>query len=238
MNIPLPIRNLANTDRKLLDLVLDSGFDFRQVVTKAPNAHPAQQSLVAFLLWFGQPHIKEATEILLSLFHRLEHFCATARQARARVVLEKSLTLIHSITPSSIPDHPDPIQAEKARREAHALARESRLIAARLTPASALKNPDAPIRPKNSPSSTTSRARQPAPSSSPASSCATSSRAASSPNLAHPHPAPDAATPPTSPTHTGNPDLAQSTFTTRDIDLGPNLTALFRQDESLSHASA
>lgn len=224
MNIPLPIRNLANTDRKLLDLVLDSGFDFRQVVTKAPNAHPAQQSLMSFLLWFGQPHIKEATEILLSLFHRIEHLCATARQARARVVLEKSLTLIHSITPSSIPDHPDPIQAEKARREAHALARESRLIAARLTPASALKNPDVPARPKTSPPSTASRASHPAPSSS----------AASTANLARSNPAPDAASRPTQP---GNPDLAHTTMPTRSIDLGPNLTALFKKEEALSHAS-
>lgn len=155
MNIPLPIRNLANTDRKLLEAVLDSGFDFRQVVTKSPNAHPAQQSLMSFLLWFGQPHIKDATDTLLSLFHRVEHLCTTARQARARTVLEKSLTLIHSITPTSIPTHTDPIQAEKARREAHAIARESRLIAARLTPAGLLKDPDAP------PRTTQSRGTQP-----------------------------------------------------------------------------
>jgi hypothetical protein len=146
MNIPLSIRNLANTDRKLLETVLDLGFDTKSIVTKSPAAHPAQHSLMSFLIWFGQPHIKEATDILLSLFNRVEHLAAKAQSVRARVTLEKALHLIDSITPASLPDQPDPVEAAKARREAHALARESRLIATRLTPSHLLKDPDAPRR--------------------------------------------------------------------------------------------
>jgi hypothetical protein len=242
MNIPLPIRNLANNDRKLLETVLDAGFDFRQVVTKSPSGHPAQQSLMNFLLWFGQPHIKQATDVLLALFHRVEHLSATARQARARTVLEKSLHLIHSITPTAVPtDNSD--ESEKARRHAQALARESRLIAARLTPAGLLKDPDAPPRP--APLPRTSRSA--------ASAATTLIEKAGAPPAAGHHSAPTtaphtratlsphhvsaSASPSTQPSQVHNSDTPHPDQPIDQIALGPNLAALLQREESLSLSS-
>lgn len=152
LNITLPVNALAAPDRTLLETVLQVGFEIREVVTSDPDAqpaHPAQRSIMEFLLWFAQPHIQAANAALMAIYDHVDLLSARAQNLRARAILDKTLRVVDAITPDLSALPADPEQAAEALRNTQVLARESRLIASRLTPSSAPRPPKPPAQSKS-----------------------------------------------------------------------------------------
>lgn len=146
---------LNPADRALLAQAILDGFSLPMLLSRAPDAHPAQRCILALLEWFDLPHIKAAADRHIQTVERLNQYSA---HASVRPIRERLLQLFglafdnaaegrNTIRPESAPS---------AQKHHTAACREARLVMLQFMrlsfTRSARKNPtDSPRHPSPDP---------------------------------------------------------------------------------------
>jgi len=139
-------QSLSDADRTLLLQAVSDGFSLPTLLSRAPDAHPAQRDMLTLLEWFDLPHIKAAAQRAVDIVADIDRYAAAAT---LRPLREKLINLF-SLAFDSVADsrHSLCTSPAKSASAIHATCsrtiRETRFITQQI-----LRLSGVPARPRN-----------------------------------------------------------------------------------------
>ncbi len=122
-----PLQLLNPADRTLLSQAILDGFSLPALLSRAPDAHPAQKCILSLLEWFELPHIKSAADRAIQTIEFVDEYSAKA----ARRPIREKLSRLFSLAYDNAADSQSAIRPENsvsAEKHKNSACREARLV--------------------------------------------------------------------------------------------------------------